>query len=60
MVTIQDTGMGIPEDDLARIFDRFFYRVGQSQIKSYGWNRSWTCNCKRDYGISWWAYQGKQ
>lgn len=35
MVKISDTGIGIPKDKLAKIFDRF-YQVDDSSLKNYG------------------------
>jgi len=35
MITVQDSGIGIPEEDLTKIFDRF-YRVDQSRTKATG------------------------
>ena len=34
-VTVQDTGIGIPEEDLDRVFERFF-RVNKSHSKEIG------------------------
>lgn len=35
-VTVKDSGVGIPKDDLPRVFDRFFRGAGDRQIEVSG------------------------
>ena len=44
VLSVKDTGIGIPKDHQERVFERF-YRVDKS-FEIYWWNRIRTCYCK--------------
>ncbi len=50
-VTVQDTGIGIPEEDLDRVFERFF-RVNKSHSKEIGGRGAGSVNRKTWSGLS--------
>lgn len=42
-VTVQDSGVGIPDDSIDSVFERFF-RVDKAKIEGYRGYRTWSCN----------------
>ena len=58
-ITVADSGMGIPEDSIERIFERF-YRVDKSHSKEIGGNRSGTGDHQEFYCNAPWNDQSIQ
>jgi len=52
-IMISDTGIGIPEDRIERVFDRF-YQVDSSNKRKFQGGRIGFMDIKENYRSAWW------